>query len=575
MQRAAARQYDDARAYGIAEGAANDNAGALERADAAGATELPRGTWRVATNTTLSGNWNIKGLIDVPLGVTLTLNGDIDAPRKRIFTGAGTVLMPGQKSLTKPEWFGPVSNQATESAAGFARAIAALTNGGMLDAAGGGRGYMVEATVAWKKTVAMAGQGGGYNAEVGGTIFRPTEAFRTSGEPMFTFDCGDVVWRDIYILGPTTDDTLTYIAIRFDPGCGDMDFTNVRVNGSGIGFQLRAGNGGNFRGCIAQNCAIDGWQFGGLEGYYSGPWRIRDMKVNNASVVTATNGETTSGRVLNFASTAAMVVGQGLASVNVPIGATIVSKTATTVTISVDVTGTVPSGATVVHGHCLDAVMFRFLGNAFDIEITAEVAGGQTMVSIDGTPGLLKPNAIWFRGLNATLSTHCGVKITRGLNIDFDHSWIGGVPFGDAVTIDARDDDGEQDSTFVEGVNFNGTLIGGCGAHGINAICGTNLSVKSGAVCGHSLLASATYDNIMLGALMRGDLEIVGNNLANGPLDSVQGLARYSVNSVTGAFTGGTVMIVGNKIGGITGGINDNFAPTGDQKLIAPNVVAA
>ena len=64
----------------------------------------------------------------------------------------------------------------------------------------------------------------------------------------------------------------------------------------------------------------------------------------------STNASTTSGNILNFASTTGLAAGQTVAGTNIPAGAYILDLTSTAVTMNVNVTGTVASAASITFG---------------------------------------------------------------------------------------------------------------------------------------------------------------------------------------------------------------------------------
>jgi hypothetical protein len=62
------------------------------------------GDYLIATNTTVTADmWFMGGVITVPTGVTLTINGSIIAPSKVLFQGAGTVVI--NRGIIDVAWF--------------------------------------------------------------------------------------------------------------------------------------------------------------------------------------------------------------------------------------------------------------------------------------------------------------------------------------------------------------------------------------------------------------------------------------------------------------------------------------
>lgn len=74
---------------------------------------FPSGTYKIGTNVTIPANMRIimanGAMFSVDNGVTLTINGEIDAGLYQLFTGAGTVV-PSTKNKIYIEWYGAVSD---------------------------------------------------------------------------------------------------------------------------------------------------------------------------------------------------------------------------------------------------------------------------------------------------------------------------------------------------------------------------------------------------------------------------------------------------------------------------------
>lgn len=119
----------------------------------------------------------------------------------------------------------------------------------------------------------------------------------------------------------------------------------------------------------------------------SGYWRIYDSAGTNchmqglvfAQVQIATNGSTAAnGNVLNFAATTGAVVGQNVAGTGIPVGATVVAVSGTTVTLSHTSTAGVSSGATITFtgDMTLDNVVAA-LGQAWTVNSFSITAANQ------------------------------------------------------------------------------------------------------------------------------------------------------------------------------------------------------
>ena len=111
--------------YGARGDGTTDDRAALAAADAAGATVIPPGTYRIASSVTLGNDVTfMPGAVLLPdAGVTVTLAGQIDAARKQyIFKGAGTVVAAGAHEVWT-SWWGAFANRTTDAAPAFRAAM--------------------------------------------------------------------------------------------------------------------------------------------------------------------------------------------------------------------------------------------------------------------------------------------------------------------------------------------------------------------------------------------------------------------------------------------------------------------
>ncbi len=74
----------------------------------------PRGTYVIAQNITFPANVNLKmakgAIFSVDTGITVTINGSIEAGLWQIFGGAGSIGGSPVVECVYPEWFGVISN---------------------------------------------------------------------------------------------------------------------------------------------------------------------------------------------------------------------------------------------------------------------------------------------------------------------------------------------------------------------------------------------------------------------------------------------------------------------------------
>lgn len=86
----------------------------------------------VTVPSTLNLEFTNSGELSVSAGQTVTINGSINAPLKRIFTGSGAVIFgTTSKATAYVEWFGALCNGSANDSASINAAITAITAGGL------------------------------------------------------------------------------------------------------------------------------------------------------------------------------------------------------------------------------------------------------------------------------------------------------------------------------------------------------------------------------------------------------------------------------------------------------------
>ncbi len=99
---------------------------------------LKPGTYTYSTNDTITSNITLRpqmgALISITNGITLTINGKIDAhERQQIFSMAGTTSKVTGLSYVTPEWFGAVADNSTDNLFPIHHAVAALIENGTIE----------------------------------------------------------------------------------------------------------------------------------------------------------------------------------------------------------------------------------------------------------------------------------------------------------------------------------------------------------------------------------------------------------------------------------------------------------
>jgi hypothetical protein len=105
-------------------------------------------TYSMSQSVTLTSNITLKiekgAVLSIAVGKTLTMNGKVEAGDYQIFSGEGTVTVPG---VLKAEWFGIVpdfvssSDTGTDNTAAFEWAISCMTEGQKIEFGAGKFGF--------------------------------------------------------------------------------------------------------------------------------------------------------------------------------------------------------------------------------------------------------------------------------------------------------------------------------------------------------------------------------------------------------------------------------------------------
>ena len=128
---------------------------AVTAASANGGTVVfPPGTYRVASNLTIPSNvtlWFMNGAkLSVDNGVTVTINGPIEAGLYQIFAGQGTVTGAIQVPAFYPQWWGAKGDGVSDDTTAIQNCVnAAMTTGGEIVFTGKGP-YSITKTIEFK-----------------------------------------------------------------------------------------------------------------------------------------------------------------------------------------------------------------------------------------------------------------------------------------------------------------------------------------------------------------------------------------------------------------------------------------
>ena len=439
--------------------------------------------------------------------------------------------------------------------------------------AGGGTIY-VPAGTAWScrsavvlsKPCVLQGAGRGI------TLLNVGATFAASGAVLLKFTGINQGLRDLKILGDITDPTQSYIGVQVD-GPASFTYADATVYGCGVGFDFVQGNTGSGYNTTVRYFRDAGMRFGGTAYKYSSEYRFYGGVITNPNSTGVTNGATVSGRVINMADTTGIEVGYGFASQNIPIGTKVASKTATTVTLDADVTGTVPSGRYVRYGLWLTGACVHVRNNTFNANFTdLLIAGGAYLLLSEGAPnigaGLYRADTIWFNNLNATASAgYRGVYITGGTNFRFNDSWLGDVPFGPTLYASSS----TSVAADVSDIHVTNTLVGGGGTYGAYFDYAKNIFFNNAELVGNGQLASNTYPALHCTANARGKFEFIGGHAGYDLIDNATGPSSHGIVLAAGSFAGSLDTVnVNAQLTGLTKGWTDGSAPIYPLKIFNP-----
>lgn len=296
----------------VGDGVADDRA-ALVAAEAAlgaagGALHLPAGTYRVASDLTLGKSTHLVflggGMLAPAVGVTVTVQGSVQAGLYRLFAGAGTVRLSQPQTLY-PEWWGAVADlqtsvtgaSVTNGSTALTLSWASLTQADVgkpiVVVAAGAAGAPLVTTIAAVTDATHATLG----AAAGTTVANGKAAYGTDSTAALKA-CIDQTTAAVHRIvltgryGATKVEIWPYTRLE---GLAQMDFSGVYRLGTGAGgpFCCLAATAASAQGIALENLYFDAMflgTLGGLELGTDAPVRalasggyLRNVKVKNAT----------------------------------------------------------------------------------------------------------------------------------------------------------------------------------------------------------------------------------------------------------------------------------------------------
>lgn len=111
----------------VGDGVTNDRQALVAAFADSSLVEIPAGVYRISTNTTLGPATQLKfhsgATLSIDTGVTLTINGIVEAGWEQLFTGLGSVV--GLRTV-RGEWFGANNAGTGDSQPAFTKAMACI-----------------------------------------------------------------------------------------------------------------------------------------------------------------------------------------------------------------------------------------------------------------------------------------------------------------------------------------------------------------------------------------------------------------------------------------------------------------
>jgi hypothetical protein len=198
LGRIRAGRYSVLNYNGVGDGVTDDSAH-LVSTDSAnggnGVSEVPAANWRVASNTTLAHALTVPpgALLKPDAGVTLMLNGPLDAGDYQIFGGAGTVALgAGAAPVVLADWFGMGYSPTIDDSGAINKAAAAVhaAGGGTVRLAAGRDAYINASIVLHDTTTLDIPQGARLRMGSNTTIDMITNADHVNGNVNVTITGG-------------------------------------------------------------------------------------------------------------------------------------------------------------------------------------------------------------------------------------------------------------------------------------------------------------------------------------------------------------------------------------------------
>lgn len=238
-----------------------------------GCIVFPPGTYRIASNFTVPSNvtmWFINGAkLAIDSGVTVTVNGPIEAGLHQIFSGSGTVGGMAKVIAVYPQWFGAKGDGVTDDTAAIQSAKSAAATGGGTLYLPAGTYYVGTSEILFQNYTGII-EGAGRN--------KTYIHFDNGSQNVLTFqDCNTLTLRNFTMVKKTPDASNT--TAIFMKSCNYCTIEGVFVAQTHNGIKIEGGQAGTI-----QN--VDIWYFTSTGLWFNGSlndWNVRDCFINGES----------------------------------------------------------------------------------------------------------------------------------------------------------------------------------------------------------------------------------------------------------------------------------------------------
>lgn len=212
-----------------------------------------------STNLTIPSNIRLRfkdgGKLSPASGITLTINGSIEAGLYQIFDGSGTITSDGYRSnIVYPEWFGAMADGTTDDTESYNKSLTFLPNGGTIFFQSGAT-YRISSKQETPDYLTIIAYGATIRSIDGVDTGNTIGLHRTSGDPcMYSAILGGI-FDGNWGTGSEDDPehlpgTNTALSFGYSSHCLLRDCTIINAVNDGIA-------GAFLSDCVIENCFVE------------------------------------------------------------------------------------------------------------------------------------------------------------------------------------------------------------------------------------------------------------------------------------------------------------------------------